>query len=270
MIEKKIEHLDLNQICHSGQCFRMSDLGNETYALIAHGRRLAMEQRGTTILFDCTEQEFEELWYSYFDLATDYAAVKSAVNSEDTYLQNAMLTGSGIRILRQELWEMIITYIISQRNNIPRIKRCVNFLCERFGEQKTDSRGELFYTFPQPEAIAVSTDEVLRECNLGYRSRYVLQTARDVADGVFDLRYLSGLPYEEAREELLRLHGVGNKVAECICLFALHHVEAFPIDTHIQQMLQENYPQGFPFEAYAGYAGILQQYAFYYELNRRL
>ena len=106
----------------------------------------------------------------------------------------------------------------------------------------------------------------LKECNLGYRSKYVVRTAKSIAEGQVSLEDIKSLPYRKARGELLKLYGIGEKVADCICLFALHHIEAFPVDTHIKAMLKR-YPKGFPFERYQGFAGVLQQYAFYYELH---
>ncbi|MCI8814441.1 MAG: 8-oxoguanine DNA glycosylase, partial [Lachnospiraceae bacterium] len=173
--------------------------------------------------------------------------------------------GGGIRILRQELWEMIVTFIISQRNNIPRIRKCVAALCREFGEKGVDFRGKVYDMFPTPLALAQASEETLRGCGLGYRAPYIQKTARMVRDGQVNLDDLFSMDYAGAKVQLLKLCGVGEKVADCISLFALHNIEAFPVDTHIQDTLKR-YPDGFPFERYAGFAGILQQYAFYYEL----
>ncbi len=162
---------------------------------------------------------------------------------------------------------MIITFIISQRNNIPRIKKCVQEICEKFGEQKNSSNGTLYYAFPSIQSLAEASVEELMACHLGYRSKYISKTAKSIADGRFVLEDLYDLDYESAKSKLMELCGVGIKVSECISLFALHHIEAFPIDTHIQQVLDEHYSeQGFPFEAYPRCAGVMQQYIFYYEL----
>lgn len=265
MITKEIPDLDLGQISRSGQCFRMRLIGEDTYALIAFGRYLEVRQEGERISFSCTEEEFEKIWRGYFDLDTDYGRIKQAVDPADAYLQAAVRLGGGIRILQQELWETIITFIISQRNNIPRIKKCVDTLCRTFGEKDVDFRGEVYDLFPTPEVLAGVSEKALRDCNLGYRAPYIHKTARMVCEGAVDLEQLHTLDHGAAREQLRRLCGVGEKVADCICLFALHHMEAFPVDTHIQDML-EKYPEGFPFERYEGYAGMIQQYAFYYEL----
>lgn len=262
---KTVEDFDLDQICRSGQCFRMRRLSEGVYALTAFGKYLEARQQGAEVTFSCTEEEFEQIWRDYFDLDTDYGSVKRAIDPVDEYLQAAARLGGGIRILRQELWEIIVTFIISQRNNIPRIQKCVAALCREFGQKGTDFRGESYDLFPSPQSLADASEESLRGCGLGYRAPYVKKTAQMVFGGQVDLQSLPTLGYEGARKELLKLCGVGEKVADCISLFALHYIEAFPVDTHMQDMLKR-YPDGFPFERYAGFAGILQQYAFYYEL----
>lgn len=265
-MNKRAKDFDIAQISRSGQCFRLNPRGDGNYSLIAFGEYLEISQKGRIVSFSCDEREWRRLWRRYFDWDYDYGAVKAAVDESDAYLQAACRLGGGVRILRQELWETIVSFIISQQNNIPRIKKCVESLCTLFGEKRVNFRGEIYYTFPMPERLAELGAKDLEPCHLGYRSRYILETARMAALGEVDLDRLYMLPYEEARKELLRLCGVGKKVAECICLFSLHHIEAFPVDTHIQDMLREHYPEGFPFERYEGFAGILQQYGFYYEL----
>lgn len=265
MVEREIPDFDLDQISRSGQCFRMRQISGDTYALVAFGRYLEAGQQGRRVWFHCTEREFEDVWRDYFDLDTDYGKIKRSVDPDDTYLQAAVRAGGGIRILRQELWETIVAFIISQRNNIPRIRKCVKTLCRVFGEKGVDLRGGSFDLFPTSKVLAEASEEALRECGLGYRAPYIRRTAQMVESGEMDLAALPEMDRGEARAELLRLCGVGEKVADCISLFGLHHIEAFPVDTHIQDMLKR-YPGGFPFERYGRSAGILQQYAFYYEL----
>lgn len=160
---------------------------------------------------------------------------------------------------------MIISFLISQQNNIVRIRRCIRNICERYGEELRDEKGEIYYGFPSPQALSQAGEEELRECNLGYRSKYVSKTAGMVARGEISLEDLKHMTYPQAREELLKLYGIGEKVADCICLFGLHHMEAFPVDTHIRQALEKHYKKGFPMKRYAGCQGVMQQYIFYYE-----
>lgn len=283
MVNITKDNFSIRQICESGQCFRLKKLeevdarqkekaekgfAGEKYALTALGRYLEIEQRENQLFFDCTLEEFEGIWRRYFDLEEDYARIMGMIDPEDAYLLKAAAYGSGIRILRQDLWEMIISFIVSQQNNIVRIRKCIENLCQKYGEEKRQKDGRKYYLFPTPEALAKASIEELYACNLGYRSKYVHKTAERVAFGEVDLEAIKQMDYEAAMEELCKLTGVGEKVANCICLFALHKTEAFPVDTHIQKVLKEQYAGGFPFERYAGYAGTLQQYIFYFDLKK--
>lgn len=266
MITKEIPNFDLSRICRSGQCFRMSRREDGAFEVIAGSRYLEVQQRGSICQFDCGETEFEQFWKEYFDLGNDYSRYLDQINPNDRYLCAAAEFGFGIRILKQDLWEMIVSFLISQQNNIVRIRRCIQNICERYGEACTNARGETYYAFPRPEALAALADDDLKECNLGYRSKYVVRAAKSVVYGETDLEAVARMPYKRAREELLKLFGVGGKVADCICLFSLHHLQAFPVDTHIQQALNAHYKRGFPNRRYRGFQGVMQQYIFYYEL----
>lgn len=293
MVNITNDNFSIRQICESGQCFRLELLedtisegkeqkisrytggctGKETirerYALTALGRYLVIEQAGNVVSFGCSEEEFEQLWKNYFDLEEDYAKIIASIDKEDSYLLKAASYGSGIRILHQDLWEMIVSFIISQQNNMKRIRKCIDLLCRKYGEEKCTKSGMIFYTFPGPEALSDALPEDLYACNLGYRSKYIQKTAQAVRNGEVNLEAVLQMDYEAAMEELCRLYGIGVKVANCICLFALHKTEAFPVDTHINKVLKEQYPKGFPFEKYKGYAGTIQQYIFYYDLMKQ-
>jgi 3-methyladenine DNA glycosylase/8-oxoguanine DNA glycosylase len=268
-ITKKLQNFDLKKIAESGQCFRMNkieDLDVIKYSIIAFDKYLEVVQENDNITFFCSKEEFAEVWHNYFDLDTDYNKIKALADTKDNFLMNAINFGTGIRILKQDLWETIISFIISQRNSIPRIKKCIEILCERFGEKK-EIYGRSYYTFPTAKKLASLQVEELNQCSLGYRSKYILETAKAVLYKEFDLELLKQMTYENSKIELMKLYGVGMKVAECVCLFSLYHIDAFPIDTHVNQILETYYKDGFPFERYSGYAGIMQQYMFYYKLN---
>ncbi|MBO5279125.1 MAG: DNA-3-methyladenine glycosylase 2 family protein [Lachnospiraceae bacterium] len=270
MVTRTIPNFSLSQICRSGQCFRMEEKEDHTMVIIAGDRYLEARQQGEECCFYCEETEFEDFWKEYFDLENDYAVYTERINPNDAYLRQAVGYGSGIRILRQELWEMIVSFLISQQNNIVRIRRCIKNICEHYGDIHVNGRGEVYYGFPKPEVLAELQDDDLKACNLGYRSKYVVRAARSVVSGEIDLETVSRLPYCKAREALLSLYGVGEKVADCICLFALHHLQAFPVDTHIQQAMQAHYRRGFPKRRYQGFQGVIQQYIFYYELYGKM
>lgn len=267
MIEICHEYFDLKKICDSGQCFRMNEIGHNRYNLVAFGKYLEMEQTEKGIILFCDQKEYEKIWHDYFDLDVDYGKMMRAVDTTDAYLWQAIQYGSGIRILNQDLWEIMISFIISQQNHIKRIRKCIQTICERFGEKKTDCHGISYFDFPTPKALADASEEELRNCNLGYRSRYIKKTAEQVVQrgGLNDL---AAMGYEEAKTELMKFCGIGEKVSNCICLFSLRKKEAFPVDTHIRQVLQMYYPDGFPFEQYKENVGVIQQYIFYYDLTK--
>ena len=267
MVEIRNKYFSLEQIALSGQCFRMDMTDDGSCICIAGDRYLRASQDGDRIFFECEDNEFEMFWKKYFDLDADYGKYISAIDKNDGYLCAAAEKGSGIRILNQEIWETTVSFLISQQNNITRIKKCISNICRMYGEHKKAFDGTEYFSFPKPEVLARLSEDALMECNLGYRSKYVVRTAREVSDG-FDFAALYDLPYEQARESLMKLYGVGKKVADCICLFALHNIDAFPIDTHIKQVLAKHYISGFPFERYNGFAGVLQQYIFYYDLHK--
>lgn len=276
MINVITTDLSIQQISESGQCFRLNRIAEERYALVAFGKYLEIEQRDGELLLSCTQEEYDTVWRQYFDMDNDYGLYRNAVPTEDAYLLEAVSFGSGIRILKQDLWEMLISFIISQQNNIKRIRKCIETLCERYGERVTMEDADIvggtaaYYTFPDVQALAQASEEELRACNLGYRSRYIVGTANSILNGAVNLEAIKRMDYGQAKAELLKLSGVGEKVADCICLFGLHHMDAFPVDTHISRAMDIHYPAGFPFERYAGYAGVMQQYIFYYDISQRL
>lgn len=270
MLKKKLPDMDLMQIARSGQCFRMEEKQEGIYALVAFGKYLEIGQEGDVFSFSCSEQEFQEIWRNYLDLDTDYGIIKASVDPGDPYLTEAARLGWGIRILRQELWEMIITFLISQNNNISRIRRSIDLLCRTLGEDRTAENGRQYDTFPGPEAIVQGGMAVLKTLGLGYRDKYIYRTAQAVLEGTLNLEELKRADYEEAHRRLTAQYGIGRKVADCICLFGLYHIEAFPIDTHVKKILEVHYPLGFPHDKYRGCGGILQQYMFYNDLNEKL
>ena len=240
-----------------------------TYEVIAGDRYLEVSQEGTIVNFHCSDAELLCIWVPYFDLDNDYSRYIGKINPRDRYLTVAASRGEGVRILRQDLWEMIVTFLISQQNNIGRIRRCIEALCTRYGEIKVSKNGVEYHAFPTVSTLAKATEEELRGIGLGYRARYIVETAQSVQTGEVSLEKIEGTRYyRRAKRELMKLSGVGEKVADCICLFALHHMNAFPVDTHIRQVLEEHYKRGFPNRRYRGMRGIMQQYIFYYELTK--
>ncbi len=258
-MQLSIPDLDLRHIYESGQCFRWEPLGQDTYRIPAFGRTLTVRQTDGVFDFSCGAGEFDALWRSYFDLDTDYAAIKARVAPRDAYLQAAVAYGWGMRILRQDLWEVIVSFIVSQNNNIKRIRGIVENLCTTWGEPLPGGRS----TFPRPEVLAGLTLEELQPLRSGFRAKYILDAARKVASGEVDLDRVARLPTEEAAAELCRIHGVGIKVAHCALLYGFHRIECLPVDVWMKRVMSVMYPQGLP-EELLPYAGIAQQYLFHF------
>ncbi len=228
---------------------------------IAKNRLLEIRHvAGDEFEFDCSESEFNDIWVDYFDLKTDYGSFISSIPKDDSFLRKASDYGSGIRILKQEPFETVITFIISQRKSIPAIRTSVEKICRLCGNEIRDG----FYSFPDAKALSEVSDKDLAECSLGYRMDYVRSAAQSVYHGLVDLEKLKCLSDEDLFQELSSLRGVGKKVANCVMLFAYHRIGAFPVDVWMERVIEEEYGGHFPLERYEGYAGIMQQYMFYY------
>lgn len=269
-----IENFDICQIANSGQCFRMNPHAAEenTWQLIACGSYLQIRQEpgSSKVEFQCSRQEFEQIWKHYFDLEVNYQDYMDRIDPADHFLSAAVTAGAGIRILRQEIWEMIVSFMISQNNNIPRIKKNIEELCRRAGTEHVTESGQLWYEFPTPEALAALTEEQMRDAGLGYRGKYIMKLAEDVVSGKIVLQTMedTSLTDTDIEKYLKNIYGIGPKVANCIMLFGLHRIGSFPKDTWINKIIREKYDGEFPLERYAGFAGIIQQYMFNYAANK--
>lgn len=254
------DELDLVKTFECGQCFRWNadDRGVYTGVVRGYAARVWAEDEDIFIRSAAPEA----LWREYFDLGRDYAAISRSFSGGE-YLENCVRFGQGIRILRQEPWEALCSFIISQCNNIKRIKGIVERLCETFGEV-TELDGEKYYTFPNAARLAECTESQLAPLRCGYRAAYILTAARAVASGELKPDELIDAEYKEAKRALLALNGVGEKVANCVVLFGLYHMEAFPIDVWIRRALREHFPPDFDPACLGEYAGLAQQYIFYY------
>ncbi|MDR0968195.1 MAG: hypothetical protein LBL99_00995 [Holosporaceae bacterium] len=254
----KIYSLDFNieQIADSGQCFRINQTSPGTWRAAAFGRSLTIRRESERdYVFECSREEYDKIWLDYFDMRRDYGRIKELVRSaNDPYLTAAVDYGYGIRILKQDLWEVLATFIISQRNNIPRIKNTVARLCEPYGDR-----------FPPADVLTRYSERDFQALGLGYRARYVQNVSRAVVNEELNLDKLKLANYSDAIEYLKRFDGVGDKVANCVALFGLHKIEAFPVDVWIKRVVDERYGGSFDISRFQGYAGIVQQYMFFYE-----
>lgn len=220
-----------------------------------------------TYEFSCSKDEYESFWKSYFDLDTDYTKFINSIDKEDEYLTKAAQYGYGMRILRQDPFETLISFIISQRKNIPAIKASVEKLSRAFGH---DIGGD--YSFPSVKELSMADFLELSKCSLGYRASYIFKTVEMINTGKFDLDKLKSdqLTSEELTSRLMALPGVGIKVANCTSLFGFHRLEAFPRDVWIKRIEDKYYNGHFDEDRYPGFAGVLQQYMFYYERTKTL
>lgn len=260
MITKEIPYFNLEQIAESGQCFRWTKLEKNRYRIIAFGKCIEVSQSGKQISFGCPQKDFDNIWYDYFDLATDYERIIKSVSENDVFLQSAVRTAGGIRILNQELWEMVISYIISQNNNIPRIKKSIEAICRGLGNKLDEET----YTFPTYEKIRESDRSIISSAGLGYRDTYIIELCEKFTREMI-LEATQDKDYQASLEYYMTFKGIGKKVANCICLFGLHHLEACPIDTWMQKIIDEEYSGAIPDWMKGKYAGVYQQYAFYYK-----
>lgn len=261
----KSGNLNLKQIADSGQCFRMVEIGDNTYSIIAYDRYIELKQLDDdTIEISCDEDEFDEIWFDYFDLGYNYSSVcDKLIRGDDKFLSDAASFGSGIRILQQDPFEILISFIISQNKNIPAIMSSIEAISKMFGTKETNESAS-YYTFPTARALSKASLEELRMAKLGYRDKYIQNAAKLVANGELDLDSLKKADHKEAFKELNNIFGVGPKVANCISLFGLHHLDMVPVDVWIKRTLEEVYDNKFDWNKYQGYAGIVQQYMFYY------
>lgn len=261
----EIKNFVLSETLDCGQAFRWSETEKDIWQGVAFGKFLKIGSKDNIItFFDTTKEDFELIWKDYFDLDRNYSEILSVLSGNEV-LKTAGEFAGGIRILRQEPWEALCSFIISQNNNIPRIKGIVERLCENFGEKINDG----VYSFPSAEKIATLTLEDLVVLRSGFRAKYILDAAKKIASGEIVLDSLRDMPLDSARSELIKIYGVGEKVADCTLLFGLSHIDAFPKDVWIKRAVEKLFGGVLP-ECTKGYEGIAQQYIFHYARMTKL
>lgn len=256
-----VQELNPQRTFDCGQCFRWNADAEGKYRGVASGKAAVVWAEAGRTYIECATGDIY-FWRDYLDMETDYAEARRSIEVCD-YLRECAAYGEGIRILRQDKWEALCSFIISQCNNIPRIKGIVEKLCSLYGEPVEAPWGEA-RAFPTAERVADLSEEALAPLRSGYRAPYILAAARAVAGGDIDLDATALLPCGEARAELKKLNGVGDKVANCVVLFGLHQLDAFPVDVWIKRALAANMPKGFDPSSLGKYAGLAQQYMFFH------
>lgn len=271
LIIKNIKDFKPKDIFECGQAFNWRKEEDGSYTTIAYGKVLNVKLQGDDlILSPCNYEEFYDIWYDYFDLGTDYSLIKEYLSGLNETMAKAVEYGEGIRVLNQEPFETIISFIISANNQIPRIKNSVKIIAERYGK-KIDGN---YYAFPSPEVLAKQSPEDLREyARVGFRDKRIVDSSKMILNGEVDLDSVFIEELHIAREELMKLPGVGPKVADCCLLFAFKRPETFPVDVWVKRTMESLFlKEELPINKVADlgrkefgkYAGYAQQYLFYY------
>lgn len=270
---KDVDSFNPVHIFECGQAFRWKSDGQGYVGVVGNKVIRVVEQDGDIILENADIWDYNNIWKNYFDLGRNYSIIKEQLAISDSIMADAISFGDGIRILNQDPWETLISFIISANNNIKRIGITIENICRIYGESII-WQGEKYYTFPTPKELAASDKDTLRKCGCGYRDKYIVATSRMVAEDEKGFYALLDVSYDEAFDYLLEFPGVGPKVADCICLFSLKKYEAFPVDVWIKRIMEELYMDGKEIsrrdvkrvarDRFDGLAGFAQQYLFYY------
>jgi N-glycosylase/DNA lyase len=268
-----IPKIDIFKTFDCGQCFRFDPVslyGNKyEFGGVAYGKYVVFAQNSPYELkiYGTTPEEYKSLWRHYLALDTDYEAINSSIISatKSAHMEKAVLYGDGIRILRQEPWECVCSFIISQNNNIPRIKKIISALSEKYGE-KIEQNNTTYYTFPTAKALCDAGEEAIFALKTGFRAKYIIDASSKISSGETDLEaILNEENFDTCVDILCKIKGIGLKVASCALLFGFNKTEAFPIDVWMKRALEKYFPDGIDLNALGKNAGIAQQYLFYYE-----
>lgn len=254
------EEFDLKQTFECGQCFRFDEISDDCFEGVAFNKHLVISKDSDKIILKgVTKEDFQSIWQKYFDLDLNYENIKKELSKISENMRQACEFAPGIRILHQDPWETLCSFIISQNNNIPRIKGIISRLCENFGYHINDN----YYSFPTPEVIKDLKEEDLAPLRSGFRAKYIIDAAKKVANKEVDLKKIETMDIDSARIELQKIHGVGPKVAECTLLYGFHRLEAFPMDVWMKRAMKILFPENVP-KDFGPFAGIAQQYIFHY------
>ena len=268
LIFMKIKNVDFDLVhtFECGQCFRWNKDENENYVGVVGDSVITVRQEKDVFEFDCTD---ELLINSYFDFDKNYTEIKNKLSLLDDILKKAIPAGYGIRLLKQNSWEALVSFIISANNNIPRIKKIIESLCLNFGKEIVYNN-KTYYSFPEADVLSELSVEQLDVIKSGFRAKYIIDAAKKVSEGIVNLNEVYDMDTSVAREYLKQIKGVGNKVADCILLFAYQKYDVFPKDVWIKKVLSDLYGVDeknfdiFVEEHFGNLAGFAQQYLFYY------
>ncbi|MFD3158194.1 DNA-3-methyladenine glycosylase family protein [Haloimpatiens sp. FM7330] len=278
IIVKHVRNFNLEHIFECGQCFRWSKQQNGNYIGTAFERVIEVEKKDEDIIiYNCTEEDFRNIWSEYFDLYRDYKSIKELL-SKDDILKKSVNFGEGIRILKQEPFEIVVSFIISANNRIPMIKKAINNISKKYGKE-IKYKGKNYYTFPNVDELSKATLEGLEECSTGFRAKYIKDTVEKIAKGEYDLEYIKSLNDNECHKILQELKGIGPKVADCIMLFSMQKYSAFPVDVWVKRAMHYFYLapdvslkkiRDFSRQKFSNLSGFAQQYLFYYARENKI
>lgn len=278
IIVEDVKDFNPVHIFECGQCFRWLREQDGSYTGVAKGKAVNVKyNKGNLEISNSTVDDFMNIWYEYFDLGRDYSEIKTEL-AKDEVMKKAIEFGYGIRILKQDIWETLISFIISANNRIPMIMKVVAAISKVYGDEVTLA-GKSYYTFPNIDRLADASLQQLEVCRGGFRCKYIIKTANDIRDGKVDLYALGNMETDKARSELTKLAGVGNKVADCTLLYSGTKYDVFPTDVWVKRVMEELYfkreaslkeIQNFSREYFGELAGFAQQYLFYYAREHRI
>jgi len=278
VIIKGVERFEPVHVFECGQCFRWNREDDGSYTGVAMGKVINVaKNRQCLVIRNTTAREFVDLWFDYFDLGRDYSFIAKVV-ATDEIMKKAVEFGHGIRILRQEFFETLISFIISSNNSISRIKKIVDKLSQMYG-RKIYFNGRTYYTFPEPCALANARLEDVTECRGGYRCRYVIETSKAYSAEPIDRSILTAMDTKTAKTTLKKYLGVGEKVAECILLYSGSKYDTFPTDVWVRRVMEELYFKKeasqkeiheFASSRFGPFSGFAQQYLFYYAREKKI
>lgn len=274
LIIDDVQDFRIDEVLECGQCFHFTKLDEMEYELLAYRKYLRVKQQERRlILFDTSMEDYDCVWKIYFDMDTDYAKIKSSVVGADERLKDAVGAKSGIRILKQDFFETLISFIISQNKQIPHIKQIVHTLSKKYGDCIDLQDGKKVYLFPTVEQLYEVSEDELRACKVGFRAPYIRDAVIKVYNGEITRERLCMFSSNEAKKLLMSIKGVGYKVASCVLLFGLSMTGSFPVDVWMKRIMEELYfhedtkkeiIESFACEKFGKYAGYAQQYLFCY------
>ncbi|AUN19200.1 8-oxoguanine DNA glycosylase [Clostridium botulinum] len=288
IVIKDVRNFELAHIFECGQCFRWYKTEEDSYIGVAYGKVIEVEKANNdVILHNATEEDFKNIWAEYFDLYRDYSEIKNIL-SKDEILAKSVEFGHGIRLLKQDPFEIIVSFIISANNRIPMIKKAIKNICERWGDP-IEYKGNIYYSFPTVEQLKDATEDELKACSVGFRAKYIKDTVNKIYQNSiedceqyekeYDMLWIKNQQDDICHKVLQNYSGIGAKVADCVMLFSMEKYSAFPVDVWVKRAMQYFYLapdvslkkiRDFGREKFGELSGFAQQYLFYYARENKI